>query len=109
MSTREQRAVRSPSALSGFTTMPVNFQKTEVEFHDFSPEATLSFHPQRDINIDATYREGYTAGGFNETAFGRAGSDNSFRPESVSGGEFGIKGRALDGALGFDATVYHYK
>lgn len=75
-----------------------------------SPEVTLSWHPQPDINIYGAYKTGYKAGG---TSIASALAVNtaqglSFRPEKAEGGEIGIKGILFDRKLRGDLVVYHY-
>ena len=75
-----------------------------------SPEVTLSWHPQPDINIYAAYKTGYKAGG---TSIASALAVNtaeglSFKPEKADGGEIGIKGVVADGKLRGDLVVYRY-
>lgn len=75
-----------------------------------SPEVTLSWHPQPDINVYAAFKTGYKAGG---TSIASALAVNtaeglSFKPEKAYGGEVGIKGLLLDRRLRGDLVVYHY-
>jgi iron complex outermembrane recepter protein len=101
-------SMRGPSAESGFTTVPLTFKYEELEFNNLSPEVTLSYKPTSDLTLYGTYRQGYEAGGFNETAYNVVGSDDSFKPETVQGGEVGAKGVGLDHQLQFTSAAYYY-
>jgi outer membrane receptor protein involved in Fe transport len=61
------------------------------------------------MTLYATYRHGFQSGGFNQTAFNVAGSDNSYNPMKVRGGEVGAKGIVFGRQLQFASAAYYYK
>lgn len=87
-----------------------------ISFNDTSPEVTLSYKPLRDVNLYASYKQGYKSGGF-QTEFVSipaaltAGKtvDNSFDAETVEGFEIGSKARLFDSKLRVAAALYRYK
>ena len=84
-----------------------NYEKT---FSNLSPEATLSWQPTNDLNIYASYKQGYKSGGFNSTLYGDPdqASDVAFGEETVEGYEGGVKARLLDGQLALNLNGYWY-
>lgn len=87
-----------------------------ISFNDTSPEVTLAYKPIRDVNIYASYKQGYKSGGF-QTEFvsipsalaAGAKVNNSFDAEKVRGFEGGVKARLLDSRLRVAAAVYRFK
>ncbi len=88
-----------------------------------SPEITLTYKPDEDLTIFASYKQGNKSGSFsiatpqslNATPtckFGTANPcqylDNSFGDEKVQGGEIGIKGRTADRQFHFDLSSFYY-
>jgi outer membrane receptor protein involved in Fe transport len=79
---------------------------------NWSPEATLTWHPAPDHTIYAAYKTGFKSGGIshaglifrNETYNGL-----SFGPETAEGGEIGYKAVLADGAIRLDLNAYYYQ
>ena len=106
-------------------THEVNKQRTDrfssqieprISFKYTSPEVTVSYKPTTDVNIYASYKEGYKSGGF-QTEFvsipaalaaGRR-VNNSFQAERVRGFEGGVKARLLANKMRVAAAIYRYK
>lgn len=85
---------------------------SDLTFDDWSPEATISFKPNRDINIYAAYRTAYKSGGFSNSGIlsKTAGlADFEFSPEKAKGFEAGIKTMLLDRQLRLNLSAYHFK
>jgi iron complex outermembrane recepter protein len=83
----------------------------KVTFTDWSPEATLSWHPTRNSTLYAAYKTGYKSGGFtNPLIFNTVAGpeDFTFTPESAKGGEIGYKAKLLDNRLRFEVDAYYY-
>lgn len=79
---------------------------------NFSPEATLSWHPTRNTTLYVAYKTGYKSGGFSNPSILSAGqtiSDLSFQPEKAKGGEIGAKGKFINNRLTLNAALYNYK
>lgn len=88
-----------PAYLSG--TMP---QK------NWSPEATLTWHPTPDHTVYIAYKTGFKSGGY-QAALVNTGTrigDLDFGPEKVRGGEIGAKGRFFDRRLRISAAAFAY-
>ncbi len=85
-------------------------QNYDQTFSNFSPEATLNWQPTDDLNIYASYKQGYKSGGFNSTLYGDPdqASDVAFGEETVEGYEGGVKARLLDGQLALNLNGYWY-
>jgi iron complex outermembrane receptor protein len=86
--------------------------------NNVSPELTVSYHPNEDWTIFASYKKGYKGPGFNAqtfllTSFNPAivpGSGvNPFGGEKVEGAEGGLKAILLDRHLNLSITPYFYK
>ena len=112
------RLSRERKRLTGtLNNTPIEVLNPSRNYKDFSPELTLTYKPKRDLTLYASYREGFTSGGFN-TAPGTLRSpafpglplrDISFDQMRARGGEVGFKGYALDRQLRFDLTGYYYQ
>lgn len=111
---KEADGFRNPSALSGGTFLPLNFDSPSVSFNNVSPEFTLSYKPVQTLTIYGAYRQGFVSGGYNLAAFQFPSADGkihnaTYRPATVKGGEIGVKGSLADRQITFDLAVYHYK
>lgn len=77
---------------------------------NFSPEATLTWHPVEHLTIYAAYKTGYKAGGASfPTSIPANLTRIGFGPEETSGGELGFKGSILDRRLTFSSALYSYR
>lgn len=79
---------------------------------NWSPEATLTWHPTPDQTFYAAYKTGYKSGGFSNPLllrnnFGLA--NITYAPETTKGFELGYKARLLDNHLRIETAVYRYK
>lgn len=88
----------------------------KLSFADWSPEATLSWKPHKDLMFYAAYKTGYKSGGFSSADLYQLANgakptkaDLSFAPEKVRGGEIGFKGLLANRTIRIEATVYDYK
>lgn len=82
------------------------------KFSNWSPEGTIAFKPNDDINIYAAYKTAYKSGGFSNSGIlspsaGRA--DFEFEPEKAKGFEVGIKTILADRQLRLNLAAYSYK
>jgi len=93
----QARAVLAPNPL-----FPRN-----KSWHDFSPEATISYRPSGDLTLFASYKQGFLSGGFNSGAT-NYNSDLSYNQQKIKGFEGGIKARLFDETFRTDLTAYHY-
>jgi iron complex outermembrane receptor protein len=74
-----------------------------------SPEATLTYKPDSDMTIFASYKQAAKSGSFSiATPVKPTPLDNSFGDERVRGFEGGIKARLLDRQVNVSLTGYDY-
>jgi len=111
---KEAAGIRYPSIYSGFTLLPLNFDRPTVRSNNLSPEATISYKPSSDLTLYGAFRTGFVSGGYNLAAAMVPGADGkihdgTFRPATALGGEIGAKGVAVDNQLHFDVTLYNYR
>lgn len=79
---------------------------------NYSPELTISYRPDRNLTVFASYKHGFLSGGFNTAGMNYQTStlsDLTYSPQTVKGFEAGVKLRALDGALRTNLAVYSYQ
>ncbi|WP_221794442.1 TonB-dependent receptor [Aquisediminimonas sediminicola] len=85
---------------------------SNLSFNNWSPEATISFKPNRDINLYAAYKTAYKSGGFSNSGIyspSASLADFEFDPEKAKGFEVGAKTILLDRQLRFNVGMYRYK
>ncbi|MFM5954461.1 MAG: TonB-dependent receptor [Novosphingobium sp.] len=80
----------------------------------FTPKATLSFKPDRDTTVYASYSQGFKGGGFDPRGVGTgapAGVSQadflSFKPEKVDSYELGFKANLLDRRVYVAAAAFY--
>lgn len=98
-------------ALTGLF-IPATVVSADQTFNNWSPEATLSFKPNDNVNIYVAYKTAYKSGGFSNSGILGAFTtvdDFTFEPEKAKGIEGGIKTTLLDNTLRLDIGAYHYK
>jgi iron complex outermembrane recepter protein len=79
--------------------------------NNWSPEATLSWHPTSDQTLYAAYKTGYKSAGFSVSATLTAAANAkslTFGPETVKGEEIGYKAVLLDHRLTLTSALYDY-
>ena len=108
------------------------FQSDDIDFDDddFSPEVTLTYQVNNNVNLFAAFKTGFKSGGIDTSALpgvGLAGIGNTdinpatgntfdqeategllFDSETAIGGEVGFKSQLLDNSLRLNATAYVY-
>ena len=79
---------------------------------NWSPEATLTWHPTARTTLYAAYKTGYKSGGFSNPSALSANYANideaRFGSETAEGGEIGFKGSFANGRISLNAAVYRY-
>ncbi|RVU05702.1 ligand-gated channel [Novosphingobium umbonatum] len=78
---------------------------------NWSPEATLTWKPTRDLTLYGAYKTAYKSGGFSNSGFVSAStlpSDVAFNPETAAGFELGFKSTLLGRQLRLNLAVYSY-
>lgn len=113
-----------PVFQSARAAMPTTFYDVDsvnrISFHDFSPEATLTWRPTQRLTFYGGYKEGFLSGGFNSTQPVVAATLNpnghlqslinpTYGQQTIRGWEGGIKSALLDNALRVNYTLYSYK
>jgi iron complex outermembrane recepter protein len=96
------------------TTLNANgysLSKDRDNWDDFSPEATITYRPDENLTMFASYKHGFLSGGFNSSSVNLSlpNLDLSYKPQTISGIEAGVKARVADGALLLNAAAYSYK
>jgi outer membrane receptor protein involved in Fe transport len=79
---------------------------------NFSPEATISWHPDGNSTVYASYKTGFKSGGFGLTSPLTPGStigDIDFGSETVKGFEGGAKGEFFDRRLRVTGSAFAYR
>lgn len=90
---------------------PIRPFTSKYKDDNFSPEATLTWHPTGNMTVYGAYKTGYKSGGFGLPAIlssGTTENDFAFGPEKVKGGEIGVKGEFLNGKLTLNSAAYLY-
>ncbi|WP_182911977.1 TonB-dependent receptor [Sphingomonas cavernae] len=84
------------------------------KFKDWTPRITLDWKPSDDVLVYAVYAEGNKPGGFNGTgglaATALTGTDQTvYLPETVRGGELGVKFDTADRKARFAGSIFYNK
>jgi len=82
-------------------------------FNDWSPEATITWKPSRQLLVYGAYKTAYKSGGFSNGGINSKLSsvpfdDLTFDPEKARGFEAGIKSTLLDNQLRLNLGLYTY-
>lgn len=83
---------------------PYDIPHQSREETDFSPKVSAKYDFNDDINMYATYAEGFKSGGFNAQA--PTANDIEFEPENATTIELGSKMRLLDGAMTLNVGLF---
>jgi iron complex outermembrane receptor protein len=90
---------------------PIFSPVTSAKWNDFSPEVTLSYRPDRNLNIYGSYKHGFISGGFNGS--GATGAANTgpldYDQQIVKGFEAGAKASLFGGTLNANLALYTYE
>ncbi|RYG75527.1 MAG: TonB-dependent receptor, partial [Alphaproteobacteria bacterium] len=87
---------------------PVSLLDPRLKSSNVSPEVTLTYTPNDDLTLFASYRQGFKSGSFNTLIYISPTTRASFNDEQVKGGEFGVKARAFDRAVTVNLAGYYY-
>ncbi len=100
--------------------VPNGFQSGDIDFEDdnTSPEVSVMYALNDNVNLFAAYKSGYKAGGIDNSALpsaslAAAAASGDFgaliyETEEGAGYEFGMKGRFAEGTLRLDVTGFRY-
>lgn len=95
---------------SAFFVTQTDFQGLSRSDEEFTPRLSLSYKPADNMNLYASYSQGFKAGGYDPRA--RADLDplglsqQGFGPETVDSYELGFKGSFFDNRLVFSSAVF---
>ncbi|WP_246524970.1 TonB-dependent receptor [Sphingobium phenoxybenzoativorans] len=81
-------------------------------FNNWSPEASLTWKPSRDITVYGAYKTAYKSGGFSNSSILTTTTPTdffTFDPERAKGFEGGVKTTLFDRQLRLNVGVYSYK
>lgn len=100
-----------PGPVAAGSVLPNVRVTADQTFTNWSPEATATYKPNRDITLYVAYKTAYKSGGFsNSGILSRASTvrDFTFEPEKAKGFEGGIKTTLLDRQLRWNLGIYRY-
>jgi outer membrane receptor protein involved in Fe transport len=109
--TTNENTYVNPTVFPGVYTPEGQVVGGTLDASNVSPEATLTWHPERNSTIYAAYKTGYKSGGFANPTLLTAGFNNDnigFGSEKAKGGEIGAKAELFDRRLRLESTVYLY-
>ncbi|MFN4020409.1 MAG: TonB-dependent receptor [Erythrobacter sp.] len=97
----------------GFFSGPINFKDD-----NFSPEVTLKYQANDDLNFFASYKTGFKSGGIDNSALPSNSLSQAaltgdfsaliFQSEKAQGGEVGFKSQWAGRSFTLNATAYYY-
>jgi iron complex outermembrane receptor protein len=93
-----KRAVLSPQIVAA-SLVPASFDQTTYRFG-------TSYNIRDDLMLYASYSEGFTAGGADQSADSLGTFISPFDPEVIENIEVGLRGDFVDGRLRFNATYF---
>lgn len=76
---------------------------------NYSPEVTLSWHPEPDQTVYAAYKTGYKSGGFSYPSIlirSFNAANTTFKPETAKGFEVGYKAKLLENRLRLEIAAF---
>lgn len=96
----------NPAAIPGL--LRTNYSGTERTFSEFTPRASLSWEPSRNLTTYLSWGRGFKSGGFDMRgdAYIYPQTVNGYNPETVSTTELGIKGKFANGRGSYAAAVF---
>ncbi len=83
-------------------TANFNEQRT---FTKFTPKVSLKWQPNEDVNVYASFSQGFKGGGFDPRGDNRA--KEGFRPEVVNSYEVGLKSVLADGRIRTNISTFY--
>ncbi len=96
----------NPSAIPGLIRTDYT---NERAFEKLTPRLALSYQPNRDLNIYASYGKGFKSGGFDMRgdAVFTPFTVNGYEPETIDSFEAGVKGAFLDRRLFLSFAAFY--
>jgi iron complex outermembrane receptor protein len=97
--------ITPPVVVSGQQVVPNFFGKRQD--NKFTPRVILAWQPNRDLNLYASYSQGFKGGGFDPRGnFANADVRAGFLPEKVDSYEAGLKATLFDGRATANTAVF---
>jgi iron complex outermembrane receptor protein len=87
-------------------TTELNFVNGSATFNNFSPRLSLLYLASDQVNLYATISRGFKAGGVEAQPIA-AGGNQTYKPETLTNYEFGVKSESADKRLRLDADVFY--
>jgi iron complex outermembrane recepter protein len=98
-------SITVPVVAGGVQVVP-EFNGTRTDT-DFTPRAIIAWKPNPDLNLYASYSEGFKGGGFDPRGnFANADVREGFLPETVESYELGAKTSLFDGRATINTAVF---
>jgi iron complex outermembrane receptor protein len=97
--------------------LPNKIARPSRTFGNWSPEITLAFKPNDDVNLFGSYKQGFKAGAYNLASTtvdpltknaAITSFDISYEPETAKGFEVGLKARLADRQVRINLAAYSY-
>ncbi|MDB5714840.1 MAG: TonB-dependent receptor [Sphingomonadales bacterium] len=100
----EDKSIRTISrGVEQISALPQN------SWSNFSPELTVKWSATSNLNLFASYRQGFLSGGFNGSAGANyTGAKLSYDQQTNRGGEIGVKARLFDRTLRLNLALFDY-
>ena len=85
----------------------INSVSAQKSFDDATPNVTVKYNINPDVNVYARFAEGFKSGGFNDEAPTQVESITPFDAETIDSYEVGAKTRWLDGKLNVNVAGFY--
>ncbi|MBU1287034.1 MAG: TonB-dependent receptor [Alphaproteobacteria bacterium] len=99
-----------PTNASIFFATQTSYSGVSRDDNQFTPRLSVSYKPTDNLNLYATYAQGFKAGGFDPRAredLDPTGlSEQGFGPETVDSYEIGLKGVFFDNRLTLNSAIF---
>ncbi|WP_417320509.1 TonB-dependent receptor [Emcibacter sp.] len=82
---------------------PADFDRSRTD-EKFTPKVTVKWQPDEDINVYASYSQGFKGGSFDPRGDDRAAE--GFKPEILSSYELGVKSTLADGRVNMNVATF---
>jgi len=99
-------SITAPVLVNGVQVVP-EFSGSRTDT-DFTPRAIVAWQPNSDLNLYASYSEGFKGGGFDPRGnFANADVRAGFLPETVDSYELGAQAELFDGRATINTAVFY--
>lgn len=105
--TDEEKSGRSAVFDTSGLDAPLNAPHYSHSWSDFTPKATLSYEPNRQVLTYLTVSTGFKSGGYDTTGASVAALETPFKPETVTNFEGGAKLTGFSNRLTLNLATYY--